>query len=132
MGYVFWDDICSDCDEKENCEKIAYGNVGECEKVRNSTNKDEGVQVLKQIANVAIESVRESMKCMQPNRFYKKTDDDNSGNLCLIMEQDGDIIITIDNHEKKPLSLQFCSSGGNSFHTRKALKELALAIEKDL
>lgn len=77
---------------------------------------------------------------MEPRKIYERRDDMAQGKLRLLMEEDGDIIIVLlgmNPNTKlydKMIDIQFCtvgSGGGRSPETRKALRALAEAIEKD-
>lgn len=70
------------------------------------------------------------MKCVT-----RKEDMSPDGRLRILMEDDGDMIVTIvpSGDENPSQSVQFCTlqGGGNSLHTRKALVALMDAIRLD-
>lgn len=77
---------------------------------------------------------------MEHGKLYKRIGDMSpSDHLVILMESDGDVILLVEETqmgEKYPTrcQVQFCTSfagGGRSIHTRRALIELADAIEKD-
>lgn len=59
-------------------------------------------------------------------RYSRRGDMDPENKMYLLIQEDGDIIIDI-----PCKSLEFCTSGGRSPHTRKALRNLIDAIIKD-
>ena len=69
------------------------------------------------------------------NHHYKRREDMSpDGMLTIIFQPDGDVIVVIDDEHGQTAQVEFCelaAGGGRSSHTRKALAELALAIEKD-
>lgn len=77
---------------------------------------------------------------VQANEPYTRREDMTSeGKLTVIMQEDGDMIVTVYGESLSPdrmhsASVEFCtpwSGGGRSRHTRKALQDLAIAIQKD-
>jgi len=57
-----------------------------------------------------------------------------TGRLCLVLQNDSDVIITVIEDGKGMLgspSVEFCLSGGQSPNTRKALLSLIDAMKKD-
>jgi len=82
---------------------------------------------------------------VKPGEFYERIEDMSPRSyLRVLMEEDGDMIITVVAIKEGPgryrglpdmdiASVQFCAraGGGRSPNVRKALQELALAIEKD-
>lgn len=79
------------------------------------------------------------MDDIRVNEFYERREDMSpDGKLSLIMQEDGDIIISIfgkgrmhDRDQYCTVAVEFCTSGGRSHHTRMALRALMVAIEKD-
>jgi hypothetical protein len=69
---------------------------------------------------------------IKPNLIYRRNDDMSSDNfLSLIMQEDGDVIVSIYTEGKGFNDVEFCTSGGRSHNTRLALMELMRAIKKD-
>lgn len=77
---------------------------------------------------------------MKPDLLYQRKEDMSpDGELRLLMQDDGDIIVEVWGHNScsQPLlrvQVEFCSigaGGGRSPHTREALIALAIAIAQD-
>jgi len=76
---------------------------------------------------------------MIPRTLYSRNEDMSpDGKLELIMQDDGDVIVIVDGYDgmenKKRVSVEFTfpgGGGGRSPNTRKALIELAHAMELD-
>jgi hypothetical protein len=79
---------------------------------------------------------------MQSATFYKRHEDMSpDGHIALVVEEDGDVILIVQNSSKggkigqdgQRASVQFCTfgGGGQSRHTRNALLYLIQAIQQD-
>ena len=71
-------------------------------------------------------------------RYQRKEDMSNKGTLNIILQEDGDVIVSVLGDDGtgnfRSATIEFCmpfSGGGRSTHTRKALIDLIYAIEKD-
>ncbi len=77
---------------------------------------------------------------LEREQFYERFEDMSpKGKLCVLIQNDGDVIVTIWPDENEPglrhayLSAEFCTltGGGQSRRVRKALTVLAEAIRRD-
>jgi len=72
---------------------------------------------------------------IEHNKSYERREDMSPvGKLSIIFQPDGDGIIGIWSEDRGYVSVEFCSpgsGGGRSRHTLKALRDLALAMERD-
>jgi hypothetical protein len=91
-----------------------------------------------EIWNMVVEKARESVKIKWMHHYERHEDMSSTGRVQVFLEEDGDVILTIipdiEDRNQMPLSVQFCtqgSGGGKSPNVRKALLDLALAIEED-
>ena len=93
-----------------------------------------------QIFDIGSQQIERVLTDQYPNikrmeRYLRKEDMSPDGKLCMVMEDDGDICLSIirgNNGRNK--DVQFCSigsGGGKSRHTLEALRNLMHAIELD-
>lgn len=85
------------------------------------------------MSNVELQQIFRHIK---PREFQKRYEDMSpDGRLSFIMEDDGDVILSIYDGERKQMaSVQFCTTfggGGQSPRVREAILRLALAIKLD-
>ena len=75
------------------------------------------------------------MNEIEINKRYVRTEDMSpDGTLTVIFQPDGDGVVSVCNEKGHWSTVEFCSpgsGGGRSPNTLRALRELALAIEKD-
>lgn len=83
------------------------------------------------------ETMEKLQKIKRSHAYVRMGDMDCTSALCVYMQEDGDLVVWLGaphfpNDEVK--EVEFCtvgSGGGRSDHTRKALIDLILAIQKD-
>jgi hypothetical protein len=69
---------------------------------------------------------------IQANKPYSRVGDmSRSAYVSLIQQVDGDMVLVVRGEDGSEAEVEFCTSGGRSQNTRKALVALAEAIDRD-